>query len=201
MKQGNPENTVKKDRLLSLDVLRGFDMFWIIGGGTLIIQLSKQDALGFLEPLATQMKHVEFEGFRFWDLIFPLFMLISGVTIPFAILSKKEKGVKKSSLQWRITKRAILLVIFGVMYNGMFQKGFHDIRLASVLGQIGVAYFIGASIVLQFKSIKAQALWLALIILLITALQVFIPVPGHGPGHFDAVRGMNAYVDQMLLPG
>ncbi len=201
MKRVITGNAVKGDRLMSLDVLRGFDMFWITGGGALIVQLSKLGVFGFLEPVAAQMHHVEFEGFRFWDLIFPLFMFISGVTIPFAILSKKEKGVEKSLLQWRITKRALLLVAFGMMYNGMFQKGFHDIRVASVLGQIGVAYFIGATVVLQFKSVKAHAFALAFIIILITALQVFIPVPGYGAGHFDPVMGMNAYVDQLLLPG
>jgi hypothetical protein len=31
---------MKKERLESLDVLRGFDMFWIIGGGALITSLA-----------------------------------------------------------------------------------------------------------------------------------------------------------------
>src|SRR5690554_5425141 len=195
------KNAVKTDRLMSLDVLRGFDMFWIIGGGALIVSLSKIEFLSFLEPISTQMSHVEFEGFRFWDLIFPLFMFISGVTIPFAILSKIEKGYGKPELQWNITKRAIKLVLLGILYNGVLQKGFTDIRFASVLGQIGIAYFIGATIVLQFKSVKTHIFWLAFIILFITVLQVFIPVPGYGAGHFDPIRGMNAYLDQMLLPG
>lgn len=192
---------MKKDRLMSLDVLRGFDMFWIIGGGALVISLSKIGFLSFLEPISAQMSHVEFEGFRFWDLIFPLFMFISGVTIPFAILSKKEKGIGTTQLQWTIIKRTLKLIVLGILFNGLLLNGFTNIRYASVLGQIGVAYFIGATIVLQFKSIKTHAFWLVFIILLITALQVFIPVPGFGAGQFDPVGGMNAYLDQMLLPG
>lgn len=194
-------NSMKSDRLMSIDILRGFDMFWIIGGGTLVVSLAKIDALSFLQPISEQMSHVEFEGFRFWDLIFPLFMFISGVTIPFSISSKREKGYGKPELQWSITKRAIKLVLLGILYNGVLQKGFTDIRFASVLGQIGIAYFIGATIVLQFKSVKTHMFWLAFIILFITVLQVFIPVPNYGAGHFDPVRGMNAYLDQMLLPG
>lgn len=186
---------------MSLDVLRGFDMFWIIGGGALVVSLSKLNALSFLEPVAIQMRHVDFEGFRFWDLIFPLFMFISGVTIPFAILSKVEKGISKKSLQFRIVKRAFILVILGLLYNGTLQKGFADMRFASVLGQIGLAYFIGATIVLQAKSVKVHALWLLVILAFISVLQLFVPVPGYGAGWFDPVKGMNAYVDQLLLPG
>ncbi|WP_372932368.1 acyltransferase family protein [Mariniphaga sediminis] len=195
------KNSVKSERLMSLDVLRGFDMFWIIGGGALVVSLSKLNALSFLEPVAIQMRHVDFEGFRFWDLIFPLFMFISGVTIPFAILSKVEKGISKKSLQFRIVKRALILVILGLLYNGTLQKGFADMRFASVLGQIGLAYFIGATIVLQAKSVKVHALWLLVILAFISVLQLFVPVPGYGAGWFDPVKGMNAYVDQMLLPG
>ncbi len=191
----------KSERLQSLDVLRGFDMFWIIGGGALVIRLSQLEFLSFIEPLAIQMTHVEFEGFRFWDLIFPLFMFISGVTIPYAILSKLEKGVEKRKLQIRIVKRALILVLFGILYNGTLQKGFTDIRFASVLGQIGLAYLIGATIVLQAKSVKVHLVWLIFIILLISALQLVVPVPGYGAGWFDPVKGMNAYIDQMLLPG
>ena len=102
----------KSERLMSLDVLRGFDMFWIIGGASLIIQLSQLESLSFLKPLAIQMTHVEFEGFRFYDLIFPLFMFISGVTIPYSLLSKREKGVPVKKLQMHVIKRALILVIF-----------------------------------------------------------------------------------------
>ncbi len=197
----NSENFKRNERLKSLDILRGFDMFWIIGGGSLIISLSKIKNLSWLEPVADQMRHIEWEGFAFWDLIFPLFMFISGVTIPYAIISKAEKGVHKRPLQIRILKRALILFFLGILYNGTLQNGFSDIRFASVLGQIGIAYFIGATIVLQSGSVKSQMLWLIVIILFISALQLFVPVPGYGAGHFDPERVMNAWVDQHFLPG
>ncbi len=86
---------VPKERLYSLDILRGFDMFWIIGGGAFIGALAKVTEWGWLNVLAEQTHHVAWNGFRAWDLIFPLFMFISGVAIPFAITSKLDKGVAK----------------------------------------------------------------------------------------------------------
>ena len=79
------DRSTQKLRLKSLDILRGFDMFWIIGGGALILALEKMNSMAWIQPIAAQMHHVKWEGFHFFDLIFPLFMFISGVAIPFAI--------------------------------------------------------------------------------------------------------------------
>ena len=87
MKQ-KPTQAVPRERLLSLDALRGFDMFWITGGSYLVTVLAKYSGAGWMQPIAEQMDHVEWAGFRFYDLIFPLFMFISGVAIPFALVSK-----------------------------------------------------------------------------------------------------------------
>ncbi|HZH73272.1 MAG TPA: DUF5009 domain-containing protein [Mariniphaga sp.] len=201
MNEKNKSSQVRGARLQSLDILRGFDMFWIIGGGSLIVYLSRIEGLSWLEPIAAQMKHPEWIGFTFWDLIFPLFMLISGVTIPYAILSRKEKGEKTSVLQYKILKRALILFVLGLLYNGLLQKTIADVRLASVLGQIGLAYLIGASIVLHSKNAKVIGLWLIFITLLVTALHLIIPVPGHGAGHFVPEKTMNTWIDQHFLPG
>ena len=72
--------TEPQKRLHSLDALRGFDMFWITGGGYLMILISKMTGADWL---GTQMHHAQWEGFQFFDLIFPMFMFISGVAIPF----------------------------------------------------------------------------------------------------------------------
>src|SRR5665647_1577432 len=79
------------ERLQSLDVLRGFDMLWIIGGGSLIVALAETTKWGWLQVIAEQMEHVPWAGFHFEDLIFPLFMFISGVAIPYAITAKVEQ--------------------------------------------------------------------------------------------------------------
>lgn len=193
--------TTRKARLLSLDALRGFDMFWIIGGDKLIIALATLQGMAWLQPVAAQMRHVPWEGFHFYDLIFPLFMFISGVAIPFAITSKVEKGIRKNSLLMKIIKRGLVLVVFGIIYNGALQHGFENARYASVLGQIGIAYVLAAAIVLFNRKMVVQGLWLAAILGLIALLQLVVPVPGYGSGNFDGVKSINAWLDQLLLPG
>ena len=105
--------TGTKERLLSLDTLRGFDMAMLVGGAGIIIALSKLTGWSWMEAVATQMHHVKWEGFRFYDLIFPLFMFISGVAIPYAINSKVEKGVNKTLLLRKIFIRLLALIGFG----------------------------------------------------------------------------------------
>ena len=190
-----------QERLQSLDVLRGFDMLWIIGGGSLIVALAESTKWGWLQVIAEQMEHVPWAGFHFEDLIFPLFMFISGVAIPYAITAKVEQGAKRKLLFNKIFKRAIILVIFGIVYNGALKHGFSDMRVASVLGQIGLGYLFAATIVLYTKSYKTRLAWLIGILSGIAILQLLVPVPGYGAGLLDPVGGMNAWIDRTFLPG
>ncbi len=189
------------ERLQSLDVLRGFDMLWIIGGGALIIALAETTKWGWLQIIADQMEHVKWDGFHFEDLIFPMFMFISGVAIPYAITAKVEQGVKRRLLFRKILKRGIILVLLGLLYNGVLKNGFSNMRVASVLAQIGLGYLFAASIVLYTKSFNTRLAWLIGILSGIAILQLLVPVPGYGAGLLDPVGGMNAWIDRMLLPG
>ena len=200
MKKSITQNQTS-ERLESLDVLRGFDMFWIIGGGSLIVSLFKDSGIEWLKPIAEQLRHVKWEGFRFEDLIFPLFMFISGVAIPYSVLAKAEKGVKRSSLFVKIIRRGLILVVLGLIYNGALKTGFKDLRFAGVLAQIGLAYMFAAIIFLYARTWKIRLLWLSGILAFITILQLFVPVPGYGAGLLDPVGGMNAWIDRLLLPG
>lgn len=193
--------TEKTERLSSLDTLRGFDMFWIIGGDALIKVLSKVTGWSWTEPIAAQMQHASWAGFHFEDLIFPLFMFISGVAIPFALTSRLEKGTAKSVLHKKVFQRMILLVLFGLLYNGALKNGFSDIRYASVLSQIGIAYFFAALIVINTTTIKSRLFWLFGILGGITILQQLVPVAGFGAGAFTPEGSINAWIDQHFLPG
>lgn len=195
--QAEKQNT----RLASLDVLRGFDMFWIIGGGSLVVALSKALDWGWLNVVAEQMEHVRWEGFHFEDLIFPLFMFISGVAIPYSITSKIEKGDNKFQLFKKAARRGFVLILLGIFYNGALERGFSSMRIPSVLGQIGIAYFFAATIVIFTKDMKSRILWLLGILVSIAILQLGVPVPGQGAGLLDPVNGINAYLDRLLIPG
>ena len=190
-----------KERLHSLDTLRGFDMFWIVGGGALLRALAKATDWSWVNILEVQMHHVEWNGFRFWDLIFPLFMFLSGVAIPYAITSKREKGVAKIIVFKKIFRRMLLLMVFGLIYNDVLRDGFSDMRAASVLAQIGISYFFASLIVLHTSSLKSRIFWLIGILGGIAIFQLLIPVLGVGAGILTPEGSINAWIDQHFLPG
>jgi len=128
-------------------------------------------------------------------------MFISGVAIPYAITSRLEKGVEKKILVKKVFKRMVLLVLFGLAYNGALKNGFHDLRYASVLSQIGIAYFFAALIVIFTKTLKARVFWLIGILVFIAALQLLVHVPGSGAGILTREGSINSWIDQHFLPG
>jgi predicted acyltransferase len=197
-----PLRTETKERLLSLDTLRGFDMAMLVGIGGIIAALANLTSWNWMEVLATQVHHhVEWEGFHFYDMIFPLFMFISGVAIPYAINSKLEKGAEKSLLLKKVFIRLLALIALGILYNGAAQRGFTNLRYVSVLSQIGFGYFFAAVISIYSKSIKGPVFWMLGIMAGIAALQIFAPVPGFGAGTFEPATTLNAWLDQLLIPG
>ena len=192
---------VPRERLLSLDALRGFDMFWIAGGGTLVEVIAKYSGASWLKPVVGQLEHVPWAGFHFEDLIFPLFMFISGVAIPFALISKLEKKIPKSDLAKKVITRGLTLLLLGWIYNGVFQNGFEHPRFGSVLGQIGLGYLFAALITIYTKSLKQRLYWLGGILGGIAILQLLVPVPGFGAGVLTPEGCINGYIDRMLMPG
>jgi predicted acyltransferase len=188
-------------RLISLDVLRGFDMIWIMGGYQFFGSLSKVVDWEWVHIMSFQLSHSSWNGFRFFDLIFPLFMFISGVAIPFAITSKLEKGVPKSKLIPKIFRRMLLLIFLGLVQNNILRNGISDLRAAHVLAQIGIAYFFAALIVINTSAIKTRILWIIGIMVTVATLQLFVPVPGFGAGVITPEGSINAWIDQNFLPG
>lgn len=190
-----------KDRLLSLDALRGFDMLWIIGGESVIKELAKLTDSGWLNVLANQMRHVPWIGFHFYDLIFPLFMFIAGISITLSVKSKLVNHVSKKDLLFKVSKRMLILVLLGILYNGTFRDGFSNARYVSILGQIGIAYFFASVVIIYSKSFKTTLFWMFGILLGVTILQLFVPVPGIGAGVLTPEGHMNGYLDRLYLPG
>ena len=190
----------KPDRLLSLDALRGFDMLWISGGGELIVALAALTGWPFFKWAGVQMEHVSWEGFRFYDMIFPLFLFIAGVSMPFSILKRKKRGESMKSIYYHLFKRLFLLILLGAIYNGLLRFDFENQRYASVLARIGIAWFFAAIIVLN-TSVRGQVLWFAGILLSYWAIMKLIPVPGFGAGVLTPEGNLAAFIDQKLLPG
>ena len=92
----------KSKRLRSLDALRGFDMFWIVGGSALVAALAKFTQWPWLERMAQEFQHAKWVGFTFYDLIFPLFLFLAGVAMPYSLGSKLEQGASKLRLTLKV---------------------------------------------------------------------------------------------------
>ncbi len=188
-------------RLLSLDTLRGFDMFWIMGGDEIFYALAKTTTWGWAAFMADQFTHPEWNGFRFYDLIFPLFLFMAGVSTPFSIGSRLQKGDDKGPLARKIITRGITLVIFGIIYNnGFFVKPLEEIRFCSVLGRIGLAGMF-AQLIYLYANRRAQYFWFFGILLGYWAALMLIPVPGCGAGVLTMACSLPGYVDRLLVPG
>ncbi len=189
-----------RKRLTSLDALRGFTMLWIIGGEGVIISLYKVWPNSFTDALAKNMHHAGWEGFYFMDLIFPLFLFLVGVLIPYAVLGRLEKGVPPKDLYRHILKRTVVLILLGWVNYGLLHFDFPNMRWSSVLGRIGICYFL-ASLLVIHTGWKTQ-MWVFLLILVAYwAAAMFIPVPGYGPGVLTPEGSLMTWLDQHLIPG
>ncbi|MEN8203798.1 MAG: DUF5009 domain-containing protein [Bacteroidota bacterium] len=191
----------KPERLQSLDILRGFDMFWITGGHVLVAALAASTGWKWLEAVEGQMHHCAWEGFHFYDLIFPLFIFIMGVAIPYALIPKLEAGGSKGKIYRKVIKRFVILVVFGVVYNQAWLPDWTNPRIASVLGQIGFAYLFASIIFIHTRKLNGIIIWIAGILVVYGLMQNFIPVPGHGAGVITQEGSLNAFLDQRITPG
>ena len=152
LEENGPATKGAPERLRSLDVLRGFDMFWIIGGKAVILALAAVFSVDLSEWLEHRLHHPEWHGFEPYDLIFPLFLFIAGVSTVYSIDNRLAKGGSRASLHLHFVQRGLMLVLLGVLYNGLFSRdlasaeGWGEMRYASVLGRIGLAYMFAALI-------------------------------------------------------
>src|SRR5580704_11739973 len=155
---------VASPRVASIDALRGFDMFWIAGGDALTFHLSKAIPITLTVMLARQFQHVEWEGFHFYALIFPLFVFIVGLVLPFSLTRRLESGANRPELYKHAVRRLFLLFFLGLLANGLLDFNLHDLRILGVLQRIGIAYFFATLLVMNFK-VRGQAVATGLILL------------------------------------
>jgi predicted acyltransferase len=202
-------------RLVSLDALRGFDMFWIIGidgiieGVRNIMGAERFDANGPLSFIATQLTHKAWEGVAFEDLIFPLFVFIVGVSIVFSLTKALAAGGTRQAIV-RIVTRSALLYLFGLLvYHGFDQPIFafpgqtraaHAMRWVGVLQRIAICYCVTG---ILFCLLRPRWLILITVVLLAGywALLAFVAAPGQEKASFEERKNFANYLDQQFLGG
>ena len=192
-------------RIASVDALRGFNIFWIIGADGAILALRDMSAGkgpvvsaigGFL---GTQITHVAWEGFRFYDFVFPLFIFITGVSIVFALSHAVERD-GPAHTHIKVLRRALLLYVLGLIYYGGISQHWADIRYVGVLQRIGICYLFASLIFLHFN-LRGMIVAFAGLLVGYWALMTFVPVPGVGAGSFAPDANLANWIDANYLPG
>jgi predicted acyltransferase len=188
------------ERVVSIDALRGFDMLWIIGGGEVLSHLVEVWDNPVTRTIKVQLEHVKWEGFHFEDLIYPLFLFIMGVVLPYSMSRRREKGQSSKAIHLHILKRSAVLILLGLIYNNLLSFEWSEMRWPGVLQRIGVCYFFAAIIVVHTKW-RTQAIIVGAVLILYWIAAALIPVPGFGAGDMTMEGCLSSYIDQHLIPG
>ena len=188
-----------KKRLESLDVLRGADLFFLLAVGPIVRRLIKTLDVEWLNKCYWLFDHVEWQGFSPWDIIMPLFVFMTGITIPFALGRMREERHYGTALL-RILRRVVVLWIFGMIcQGGLFDKDDSTVYLFSnTLQAIAVAY-AAAAILFLFTKLRTQILVAAVLLAGYWAAMEFISVDGFGGGNYTPEKNLAEWIDCTVL--
>ena len=185
-------------RLLSIDALRGFDMMFIMGVAAIVKASCALFPGGADSWLYAQMCHAKWDGLFQHDTIFPLFLFISGMTFPFSLAKRRERGDSGRKVFFHCLWRGVALFLLGLVCNGIFKLS-PTFRIPSVLGRIGLAWMFAAWIFLACGW-KLRA-GIAAGILLLYGLLTMIPAPdAAGASCFSVEGNIACYIDRTLIP-
>lgn len=192
---------VPTQRLYSLDSLRGFDMFWIMGGEQIFHTLAKITGASFFVAISEELEHPPWHGFHFYDLIFPLFLFLAGVATPYSMAKELERGKTKQQMLIKVIKRGLILVVLGIIHNnGLELQPISEIRFGSVLGRIGLAYMF-ANIIYLYTTQRGQIIWFCALLLGYWFMFLFGSAPGFANGDLTMEGNIASYLDRMIMPG
>lgn len=180
------------NRLASLDILRGFDLFLLVFLQPVLMALGHQLNLPFLNKVLYLFDHQEWIGFRPWDLVMPLFLFMTGASMPFAF-SKYKDISNKVPIYRKVIKRFFLLFILGMVVQGnLLGLDFNHIYIyTNTLQAIAVGYLI-ASVILLHCSFRWQ--------IIVTVLLLFIYwLPMTFLGDFTPAGNFAEQVDRWVL--
>ena len=168
------EAAVPQPRLMSLDALRGFDLFWILGADAVVYALGHLTNVAPVRLLVAQMDHSAWAGLTFYDLIFPLFVFITGVSLVFSLSKTLAKHGRAAAVK-HIFSRAALLFALGILYNGGLSHAWPEVRLAGVLQRIALAY-AAAGLLFCFCNYRFRSHVGISLLAIYWALLSFVPI-------------------------
>ena len=192
-------NNQQLQRLESLDILRGFDLFLLVGLEMAMHHLANAVNTPSFHSFMWCFTHVDWEGFSPWDLVMPIFMFMSGITITFAI-SRYKNTNNPTSVYRRILKRVILLWIFGMICQGNL-LGLDPNRIyfySNTLQAIAMGYLI-ASLLYLHTRIRTQIIVAAGLLLGFWGAMEWITVQGYGGGNYTPDGNLAEWIDREVL--
>ena len=200
----NPEHLkLMNGRITAIDALRGLDMLLLCGGAT-TLQLLLQHTVGNEAPawLMLQFTHAEWgKDFTCWDLVMPLFIFITGASMPFAFQKYKTKGGNhwRRKTTPRIIRRVLLLFLLGMLVQGNLTSADteHMSLFCNTLQAIAEGSLI-AAIILMFFSLRGQITACAFCLIAYWALLRFMPYNGQPAGLFEPHNNLAIYIDHKL---
>jgi predicted acyltransferase len=201
---GSTVSSAKPVRLLSIDALRGFDMLFIAGGGTFLELMEGKTGWPWVDFIASQMHHATWDGrITFYDLIFPIFLFLTGVSLTFSLSKEIALGKKKRDLYLKAFWRMLIFIGIDIVYKNSGISFFEpsNIRYLGILGRIGFAGLVTTIIYLNFSR-YSRIIWIASILIFYWAALSFIPVPGYGAGDLSSMESnIVGWFDRTVLPG
>lgn len=177
-------------RLVSLDAFRGLTI-----AGMILVNNP-----GSWAHIYAPLRHAEWHGWTPTDLVFPYFLFIVGVAIPFSFRRRLEAGADSSDLMRHVVRRCLILIALGIAMRAIPAFDWSSMRLYGVLQRIGLVYLAAAAAYLYLDQ-RGRALTGAALLIGYWAAMMLIPVPGYGAGDLGPEGNLAAWIDRMVMPG
>jgi predicted acyltransferase len=188
-------NTRPNTRLLSIDVLRGLTVAFMI-----LVNNNGNNDLAY-----RALNHSLWNGFTPTDLVFPTFLFIMGISMVLSFSAHRAKATSNIVMLTSIGRRFALLIFFGLVVNGFPYFHLDTLRLYGVLQRIAVCYLLAALLQLVTDRIAPRVVLFFAAVIGYWVLLRFVPVPGHGvPGRdfplLDHDINLVAWLDRHIFP-
>ena len=186
--------TMRPQRLISLDVLRGITIAFMI----MVNNNGGAGSWGF-------MKHAVWNGLTATDLVFPTFVFVVGASIVFAVEARLARGATRAELAWHTVKRAAILFLLGMVVNNFPLFKLDNMRFYGVLQRIAICYLVVGLFYLWDRRVWTKAAALLVLLVGYWVLVRWVPVPGAGmPGRdvpfMDQTQNLVSWLDRLLMP-
>ncbi len=190
-------------RIVSIDALRGFDMFWIMGpelGNSFVSGLVILMVGHLPESVSYQLEH-HWGTFGAWDMIMPLFLFIAGVSLPFSIGRRIEAGDGRQAIYLRALRRVVILWILGMISQGnLLQFRLDHLKVYSnTLQSIAVGYLVATVALVELRTVARQTVLCASLLIGFALVMLYVPPPGGVAGDFSPNGNLACWIDKTVM--